>query len=282
MRAEPTEVISREEHPGFKDWTSGVSKAVKKIRQGEFQKIVLARSTSVKTRDKIIPTRLLNKLRQEYPTCYNFIFQPDEHTAFVGCSPERLSSFNATYLLTEGLAGSIVRGKTATEDTRLEHQLLKSRKDRSEHQIVVDAISESLRSLDLDIEYSKEPGVKKYANVQHLHTPIIARFNGSVNPLQVLEQLHPTPAVGGHPKKVSLNNISKLEKIDRGWYAGPIGWFNSRGQGEFSVAIRSGLIRGNKAMFYSGCGIVEDSDPAREWEETNIKLIPMLSAVEYA
>ncbi|MDZ7682556.1 MAG: chorismate-binding protein [Fodinibius sp.] len=125
------------------------------------------------------------------------------------------------------------------------------------------------------------PEVKKLSNVQHLYTPIRVQLKEQVTMLDVIEQLHPTPAVGGYPWGDAAHHIDELEQFDRGWYAGPVGWFNVNGDGEFAVGIRSGLFTKNKAHFFAGCGIVADSDPQSEWEETNLKLKPMLSALQY-
>ena len=198
----------------------------------------------------------------------------------MGCTPEKLVSVESSKVLTEGLAGSISRGKTASQDARLEQQLLDSQKDLEEHQYVVDAIQDKLREFTYDIKYPDVPTVKKITNVQHLYTPIQATLSGKPDPLELVEKLHPTPAVGGFPQDNALPHIQQLEQFERGWYGGPIGWLNTHGRCEFAVSIRSGLIQKNNIQFFAGCGIVEDSNPLTEWEETKLKLIPMLNAVE--
>ena len=185
-------------------------------------------------------------------------------------------------MLTEGLAGSTPRGKTATEDAVLEHELLNNQKELKEHNIVRDVIEENLNEYSLEVIHPTHPSVKKLSNVQHLYTPITARIRDGVSRTEVLKTLHPTPAVGGYPRDKAVAFIKETEDFDRGWYASPVGWINAHGNGEFVVAIRCGLIRKDEVRFFAGCGIVEDSDPEREWEETNLKFIPMLSALEYA
>ena len=271
-----------EKPDAYQHWKDSVNKATDLISNKEFEKIVLAREIEVKTDRPVSPTRLLHQLSEQYETSYCFLLQYNNDSAFMGCSPERLASFQANFVLAEGLAGSISRGTSSDEDANLAEKLLKSAKNREEHQYVVKAIEDHLKQFTEQIDYPEIPVIKKFVNVQHLYTPITAWMNTKVDPLAILEQLHPTPAVGGAPRDNALPWIKKLENFDRGWYAGPVGWYNPNGRGEFCVGIRSGLIQSNIARFYAGCGIVADSKPHMEWEETNLKLIPMLSAVKNA
>jgi menaquinone-specific isochorismate synthase len=164
----------------------------------------------------------------------------------------------------------------------LEYELLHSQKDLNEHAFVLDAIEENLQRFSDVFEHPVSPGIKKLSNVQHLYTPVHAKIKKGVSRTEVLSKLHPTPAVGGYPREAAMPYISKLEHFDRGWYAAPVGWINAHGEGEFVVAIRSGLIKTNEVRFFAGCGIVEDSNPQKEWDETNLKFIPMLTALEHA
>lgn len=261
---------------------SSIRDAKTRIKAGEFKKIVLAREVTIKLNGNPEATQMLNYLRREYPTCYTFMVRMNKFSTFLGSTPEKLVALRSTFMLTDGLAGTISRGKTATEDTILERKLLQSEKDLSEHGFVVEAIGSRLRDITHNINYPVQPGIRKYNNVQHLYTPITASLNKDVSPLEILEKLHPTPAVGGHPREATLPHIQPLERIDRGWYAGPVGWLNTHGRGEFCVGIRSGLLLQNQARFFAGCGIVSDSDPETELQETNLKLIPMLSALNHA
>lgn len=265
-----------------KDWLNKIETAVDLIKEGVFKKIVLARKLHIKATEYISDTCLLNQLRQQYPDCYSFLIGFDDSASFIGATPERLASFKHTRILTEGLAGSISRGKTASEDAFLEHSLLNSKKDLNEHAFVVEAIEASLTPFSDNIDHPISPNVKKLSNVQHLHTPMTAHITEETSRTEILKNLHPTPAVGGFPKEKAVPFISKLENFDRGWYAGPIGWINASGEGEFAVAIRSGLIQKKEAHFFAGCGIVEHSNPSKEWDETELKFIPMLSALKHA
>jgi len=266
-------------HNAYNNWVSGINRAKELMHDGIFEKIVLARELKIKTDQPVSATRALNKLRNSYPGCYSFLIQHGKEGVFLGSTPERLISFNAHYLLTEGLAGSISRGDTATEDAVLEKKLLNSGKNMREHQYVVSAIRHRLEAFTGNLQHAPRPVVKKLSNVQHLYTPIRAQLNQNLNPCLIIEKMHPTPAVGGFPTDRALPYIPQLEQFDRGWYAGPVGWLNTHGDGEFSVAIRSGLISDKTVRFFAGCGIVSDSDPESEWEETKLKFIPMLSAL---
>lgn len=265
----------------YEKWTSSVQKATRLIEKEVFNKIVLAREYVVSTDCKLSPVQIIHTLRKQYSDCYSFLIHKEKGGTFIGSTPERLASFRGNNLLTEALAGSIQRGNTPTEDKMLERRLLESTKNSEEHYFVVKAIKQKLQSFVLDIELDEQPAIKKLPNVQHLHTPITTRLKTDTDRLALIGALHPTPAVGGYPWREASEYIKELEEFSRGWYAGPVGWINSRNDGEFSVAIRSGLIENKEARFYAGCGIVAGSEPDAEWQETNLKLMPLLSALRY-
>lgn len=265
----------------YQQWISSVKKAKNLIEEDNFDKIVLARHITTSNNQNATPTQVLNKLRNQYVSCYNFLIHRPCNKTFLGSTPERLGSFRNQLLLTEALAGSTHRGETATEDSILEKNLSGSSKDQNEHNFVIKDIEERLTPLAQSISRSQTPEVKKLSNVQHLYTPMRIQLDRDVNILKVLRQLHPTPAVGGYPWEKAAPYLDELENFERGWYASPVGWLNSKGMGEFAVGIRSGLLTEDKAHFFAGCGIVADSDPAAEWEEINLKFKPMLSAFQY-
>ena len=266
---------------GFNSWISSVVKAKDQIRRKTFEKIVLARRLTVPRERSPGPTSLLNRLRQHYENCSCFLIHPPGDKSYLGATPEQLVAFRHGLLRTEALAGSMKRGQTTTEDMHLEKALSFSAKNRHEHQFVVRDIEQRLRPFAQSIHRSDNPRVKKLSNVQHLYTPIRADLKPGATMLSVLEQLHPTPAVGGYPWEKAASYIRQLENFERGWYAGPVGWLNASGHGEFAVAIRSGLLSKDKAHFFAGCGIVADSNPQTEWKEMNLKLKPMLSVLRY-
>jgi menaquinone-specific isochorismate synthase len=261
------------------NWIRKVNRAKSFISHHTFEKIVLARSLTVESKQQFKPTLLAHGLRQKYPDCYNFLIQKDEHTSFVGATPERLATFRDGKLQTEGLAGSASRGSSALEDASLAQSLMSSEKDLSEHQFVVRSIRDSLKQLSTEVTNPNNPRVKKLNNVQHLFTPIEAKIKNGVQIHDLIRELHPTPAVGGYPKSEAFPHIHEIEQIDRGWYAAPVGWFNLNGCGEFAVGIRSALLHKNKAELFAGCGIVADSDPEKEWNETLLKFRPLIDAL---
>lgn len=261
-------------------WIKNVEKAKDLIDRGKFEKIVLARSVTYTSPKKIKSTVVAHQLREKYPECYNFLIQKDNDTSFVGATPERLASFKNGVFTTEGLAGSTSRGNSAIEDAVLAKSLLSSEKDQNEHQFVVRAIGNSLEKFSNKIDHPGQPEIKKLKNVQHLFTPISADIIKGVQIHELIRELHPTPAVGGFPKSDAVLYIREIESLERGWYSGPVGWFNMHGFGEFAVAIRSALLYKNSATLYAGCGIVDDSQPENEWNETILKFKPLLDALQ--
>ncbi len=180
---------------------------------------------------------------------------------------------------TVAMAGSIGRGADEAEDERLAAELLASDKDREEHRVVVEMLRETLGSIAARLEVGRDPSVVRLRHVQHLVTELSGRLRERAGILALVERLHPTPAVGGQPRTLALELIDEQERLDRGWYAGPLGWLDRRGDGEFVVAIRSGVVDGATASLFAGCGIMADSDPAREWEESRMKLRSLASAL---
>ncbi len=261
------------------DYRAVVAKAVARIDAGEFTKIVLARAQEFASDQPLHPLRVLNGLRQRFPDCYAFSLANGRGQSFIGASPERLVRVSKGVLETEALAGSIRRGAGASEDAALAGTLLRSEKDRREHQHVLAAITARLEHLGLAPEYAAEPGLRRLANVQHLHTPIRAALPENVRLLAVLAALHPTPAVGGAPLAAAVAAIRGLENFPRGLYAGAIGWSNARGGGEFFVGLRSALVDGGMARVYAGAGIVAGSTPEKEFAETELKFKAMLEAL---
>ncbi len=261
------------------DYRGAVAQAVRRIEAGEFEKIVLARAQDLTADQPLHPLRVLNGLRQRFPECYAFSMANGRGQSFIGASPERLVRVSKGVLETEALAGSIRRGAGASEDAALATTLLRSEKDRREHELVVAAISGRLAQLGLKPEFEAQPGLRRLANVQHLHTPVRAALPENVRLLAALAALHPTPAVGGAPLAAAVAGIRGLEGFPRGLYAGALGWVNARGGGEFFVGLRSALVDGATARVYAGAGIVAGSMPEKEFAETELKFKAMLEAL---
>ena len=263
------------------EWMEMVTSMVDMLQHGAFAKVVLARDIQLTLNDTsgaFDISAILRRLRENYPTAYVFAIQRGERF-FVGATPERLVQAQDGQIHTMALAGSAQRGETEEEDTRIGMELLQSEKNNSEHAIVVAMVREALENHCTHVHVSTAPQLHKLKNIQHLKTPIGGELIPGRCILDIMADLHPTPAVGGFPRQAALEAIRRTEKLDRGWYAAPLGWIGASGHGEFAVALRSGLIDGNKARLFAGCGIVADSDPQAEFAESCLKFQVMLRAL---
>lgn len=259
-------------------WMDMVERVVQNIREGEMKKVVLARELHLRSSAAISFARVLAKLQAAQTGSYIFAFARDGD-CLIGASPERLIKRKGDEYLSTCLAGSIKRGQNLVEDKVLGQSLLQDKKNRFEQNLVVQMLSDKLNKYCKSLEIPSEPHLKSLKNIVHLCTPLKGKALEGTSLFAVLEDLHPSPALGGFPQKEAMRKIRDEEQLDRGWYGGPVGWVNAAGDGEFIVAIRSGLIRGNEVFLYAGCGIVDNSDPASEYEETQIKFQPMLLAL---
>jgi salicylate biosynthesis isochorismate synthase/menaquinone-specific isochorismate synthase len=258
-------------------YEEAVTRAVQRIAAHEFEKVVLAREVEVHAPVAHDPAALLGLLRQAFPTSFTYAVGRGDAT-FIGATPELLIRREGQRASTVALAGSTRRSADPAVDDHLGEQLLRSDKDREENAIVARRIARTLRPHAVWVTAAPEPVVVKVANIQHLAAPIRAQLASSIDAIALAGRLHPTPAVGAEPVS-ALNVIPALEGFDRGWYAGPVGWTDASGDGEFCVALRCALLRGPVARCYAGCGIVRDSDPAAELAETEVKLQVMLPAL---
>ncbi|QBD77446.1 isochorismate synthase [Ktedonosporobacter rubrisoli] len=258
-------------------WKSKVADAVKMIQSGAFEKVVLARGVRVvNTAEEAFDIgAVLPQLYKTYPSAHIFAFQRGQRT-FVGATPEPLIEAHNKQLRTMPLAGSAPRGETEAEDRRLGTELLHSAKNKVEHEIVVVTIQKVLASLCSTVRVEDTPHLLRLKNIQHLATTIVGDLLPGHSLLEALQDLAPTPAVGGFPRKPALEFIRKQEGLERGWYSGSIGWLDMQGNGEFALALRSALIEGNQAILFAGGGIVADSHPESEYSETCWKLQVML------
>jgi salicylate biosynthesis isochorismate synthase/menaquinone-specific isochorismate synthase len=256
-------------------YEAAVARAVERIRAGAFEKIVLAREVTVSAPTPHDAAAVFGVLRAGFQSCYVFCAGRGD-TAFVAASPELLIRRDGHRAQTVALAGSTRRSADPAVDNHLGEQLLRSDKDREEQAIVVRRISRALRPHSVWVAAPDEPEVIKVANIQHLATPIRAQLAHPIGALELAGLLHPTPAVGGEPHALAAPLIPALEGLDRGWYAGAIGWTDANDDGEFCVALRCALLRGREARLYAGVGVVRDSDPASELNETEIKLGALL------
>jgi salicylate biosynthesis isochorismate synthase/menaquinone-specific isochorismate synthase len=256
-------------------YEEAVARAVQRIRGGELEKVVLAREVEVHAPVAHDAAAVLGLLREAFPSCYVFAVGRAEAT-FLAASPELLVRREGQRASTVALAGSARRSADPAVDDHLGEQLLQSAKDREENAIVARRIASMLRPHSVWVTLAPEPALVQIANIQHLGAPIRAQLASPIGAIELAEILHPTPAVGGEPSAVAQDLIPALEGLDRGWYAGPVGWTDSAGDGEFCVALRCALLRERLATLYSGCGIVRDSDPAAELAESEVKLQALL------
>ena len=250
--------------------------ALKEIENGDLEKAVPCRSLFIEK--KPIIQNLLSSLRDSYPACATFCIYKDGN-AFVGSTPERLASTKNEKLYTAALAGSAPRALDQALDSALGQGLLTSPKEQNEHALVVEEILRRLVALGLQPEVTLETTILKLNGIQHLYTPIHSQLNLEVALLEAIDALHPTPAVSGHPLKRANELRLKYESFDRGWFAGPIGWLDISGAGEFRVALRSGLINKKGTTLFAGAGVVNGSDPERELIETDMKIKAMLDHI---
>lgn len=263
-------------HQTFK---KSVFSALKLIQDNLFSKVVLAQAFDIFSATNFNLIQSLNNLRRLYPDCYIFSTSNHQNQQFIGASPERLISIKNNQLVTDALAGSAPRGNTLNQDTILASQLLDSEKDLREHQVVIDFIQKRLLYLGLKPHFPALPYLLKLSNIQHLWTPIQAEVSSNIHLLDILAELHPTPAVAGAPRDIAQEQIRHYETFDRSLYAAPLGWVDHQGNGEFAVAIRSALIDGNRARLYAGAGIVAGSEPDKELAEIQLKLKAILNAL---
>jgi isochorismate synthase len=257
---------------------ASVAAAVERIQAGEIEKVVLAREVVVRAGSAHDPAAIFAAIREGFPSCFNFCVGTPE-AAFIGASPELLVRCAGRSVSTVGLAGSTRRSSDPAVDDHLAEKLMTSGKDRGEQGLVVDGIVKALSRLSVWVEAAEEPEIIRVANIQHLATPVVAQLAQPRTAIELAGILHPTPAVGGQPWKKASAVMDEVEGLDRGWYAGPVGWMDGSGDGEFCVALRSALLRDREAHLFAGVGVVADSDPASELAETEMKLGALLPLI---
>jgi menaquinone-specific isochorismate synthase len=275
----PTHVKHIEYPLALDEWRHMISEATQRIHTGELHKVVLSRVCDVEFADTIEPACALENLDARYPDCYRFLLEVEPGHAFFGATPELIAEVHDSNLHTMALAGSRPRGATPDEDETLAQAMMDSPKDRQEHALVVDALRERVKPYARTLDVPDTPTICRLRNIQHLYSPVRAELETHFDVLDLVGELHPTPALGGTPRRAALEAIEQLETEERGWYAAPVGWVDANGDGVFAVAIRSAISDANRARLYAGVGIVADSDPDQEWDETGWKFRPLLGAL---
>ena len=265
----PMTALDRGDTEGFRAHVRAITDA---IARGDHAKVVAARSAVVSLAGEARAADMLAELDARHAECVRVLVRPPGAGTLIAATPERLVRVTGTAVQCDALAGSHPDGA---------HALLASGKDRREHDLVVQAIASALGGLGGDVSVPEQPVVRTLRHMLHLHTPITATLPAPRHVLEVAAALHPTPAVGGTPTRVATRWIAEHE-VPRGWYASPVGWFDLDGNGELAVAIRSGVLAGERAHLWAGAGIVAGSDPDRELAETDLKLRAMLGALGVA
>jgi isochorismate synthase len=273
----PTRGVVEIGNGGAEPYVERVQRILEEIHAGRLQKVVLARAVHITSRSTIDPIAWLVALRERFTACTLFAVG-DGDAVFLGASPERLVRVKGDEVQTAALAGTAPRGASRADDQALGEALCDSRKNGAEHAVVVRHLQAVLESCCDDVLVAPEPVLLKTRTVQHLCTELRARrrSDSPVSLLELVDRLHPTPAVGGEPRDAALQWLAENEAVDRGWFGGPVGFLQSDGDGEFAVALRSALARGRHATAWAGAGIVARSKPLAEFTETELKLRTVL------
>ena len=272
QETEPSlEPIGHDYCPDFPDWESIVGKALSEFNTGALDKVVLARETSVNFRKSLDPVAIVQNLQTITPNCFHFLFEPTRDEAFIGASPERLFRREGRSIESEAVAGTRPRGESDADDAKMIDELYRSAKEQREHEFVRISLQEEIASLAAYVTMDTLPSIMRLASERHLVSRLRAILEQGYTSLDILDVLHPSPAVGGYPSDQAMDLIRSQELFDRGWYAGPVGWVGVN-EAEFAVAIRSGLVSGSTIRLYSGAGIVRGSTPPDEWIEIGHKI----------
>ena len=265
--------------PDHDSYSKTINQILERLKPGKVEKVVLSRSHHVKISKNFSVISVMQVLRNAYPKCMSFFFSFPNEGIFFGSTPEPLIRLNNKLIETEAIAGTISRGKNMEEDRLLAEKLQDSHKECEEHRFVLEQILRKLKPLTNQLDYTDYPEILKLKNVQHLKTPILGELSSNQHILDLVKQLHPTPAVAGTPTLDAMDIIQELETHDRGWYSGPLGWVDVNGNGEFFVGLRSALVSDDEAHVFAGGGIVTESIAEREWDETELKIQPIITAL---
>ena len=263
-------------------WRRGIERILGEIASGSVRKVVLARPLDVTLAEVPDSASVLAALRASNPLAHTVLLQFSRDRYLLGAAPELIGALRGRRFRTMAVAGSIPRGADPESDEWLGRQLLGSRKNRVEHEIVVEDIVERLSGSGTSIGDVPEPTLLRLPRIQHLRSELEALVPAGTHVLDLVRALHPTAAVCGHPRETARRILAEEEAVSRGWYAGPVGWFDDAGAGEFAPALRSAVGRGPLLRLYAGAGIVEGSRPRAEWDETRVKFQTMLQALGVA
>ena len=259
-------------------WKERVAQAITRIETTKVDKVVLARDLLATTNADIDARPILATLASEYPSTWTFAVD-----GLVGATPELLLRLSRGMVTSRVLAGTIPKTGDDAKDLALAASLARSSKDLEEHEYAVRSVAEALEPFCSSTNVPESPFVLHLANVMHLATDVTGALTESkhrVDAFSLLKNLHPSAAVCGTPRNIAFDIIDEIEGMNRGRYAGPGGWIDASGDGELGIALRTGQITGKEIRIYAGCGIVAGSNPEKELEESNAKMIPMRSALQ--
>jgi menaquinone-specific isochorismate synthase len=259
-------------------WKERVAQAITRIEKTGVDKVVLARDLIATTTTDIDARPILKKLAAEYPSTWTFAVD-----GLVGATPELLLRLSKGMVTSRVLAGTIPKTGDDAKDLALAASLARSSKDLEEHEYAVRSVAEALEPFCSSTNVPESPYVLHLANVMHLATDVtgaLIKSKQRVDAFSLLNSLHPSAAVCGTPRNIAFDIIDEIEGMNRGRYAGPVGWIDASGDGELGIALRTGQITGKAIRIYAGCGIVAGSNPEKELEESNAKMIPMRSALQ--
>jgi menaquinone-specific isochorismate synthase len=260
------------------EWEQAVGEAVHRITHSPtLRKVVLARDLYASADQPVDARVLLRRLAARYPGCYTFACD-----GMIGATPELLIRKDGWRVSSLVLAGTRPRGSTPADDSALARELIGSAKENEEHEYAAASLRETLTPLCEAMYIVPRPELIRLPNVQHLGTRVRGTLAAAKSALTLVAAVHPTAAVGGTPTAEAVEVIRELESMDRERYAGPVGWIDADGNGEWGIALRSAQLSGNRARLFAGGGIVAGSDPAAELAETEAKLRPMRNALEQA
>jgi menaquinone-specific isochorismate synthase len=259
-------------------WMKRVADAVSRVSNTSVEKVVLARDLIATADSDIDPRPVLKKLAAEYPTTWTFAVD-----GLVGATPELLLRLSRGMVTSRVLAGTISKTGQDEKDLALAASLARSSKDLEEHEYAVRSVADALDPFCSSTNVPDSPYVLHLANVMHLATDVTGALIESkqhVDAFTLLQALHPSAAVCGTPRNIAFDIIDEIEGMNRGRYAGPVGWIDASGDGELGIALRTGQITDRSIRIFAGCGIVAASTPEKELEESAAKMIPMRSALQ--
>jgi menaquinone-specific isochorismate synthase len=257
-------------------WTSSVAEGVARLRVGDLDKVVLARDLMATTAEPLDARHLLRALADRWTDCWTYVLD-----GLVGATPELLLRRTGSHVTSRVLAGTAARAGTGEdEDEKVGRELLTSAKNQDEHRYAIASLAETLAPFCTSLDVPESPHLHTLPTLMHLATDVVGELAGEPDLLAIIDAIHPTAAVCGTPRDIAIDLIAELEGMDRGRYAGPVGWLDSAGNGEFGVALRCAQIEDGALRLFAGCGIMADSNPEAELAEAQLKLLAIRDALE--